>query len=298
MSKAEYEHHEQFSRSTSALPVEFYYVDQSHPRYEMPFHWHVEVEFITVLHGKLKLLLNGQVVCLDETTSVFIPGGVIHGGFPNASDVVYKCIVLNVENLLQSSPSRPINSTLFNNLFSNIFQAIPNSSVAGQTITSIFDELDRKRPGYEFFITGNLWNFFGAVYREGLFSEEPDDGPTIQYAKQFKQALRKIRDEYYLPLTLQDVSAAANMAPKYFCRIFRKITGQTFVEYLNHYRIDRAVELMYASDKSLTEISLQCGFNELSYFSRIFRKYKGMSPREYRQQYAPDSVGTDSEAPE
>ena len=287
MNKAEYEHHEQLMHGTSAFPVEFYFVDQHHPRYEMPFHWHVEVEFITVLRGNLKLLLNGQVVQLDENTSAFIPGGVIHGGFPKEPDVVYKCMVLNIDHFLQAFPSKPVNSTLFNNSFTSIFQSIPNDSTAGQIIIDMFDEITAKRPGYEFFITGNLWRFFGAVYRDGLFYEEQEECSTMQYAKQFKQALRKIRDEYYMPLTLQEVSGAANMAPKYFCRIFRKITGQTFVEYLNHYRIDRAVEQMYTSDKSLTEISLQCGFNELSYFSRIFRKYKGVSPREFRQNNVP-----------
>ena len=51
--------HERAVRGTFDFPIELYYVDPSHPRYEMPFHWHMEHELILVLQGTLHLSVDG-----------------------------------------------------------------------------------------------------------------------------------------------------------------------------------------------------------------------------------------------
>lgn len=48
--------HESSTRGTFDFPIELYYVDKMHPRYEMPFHWHMEFELMLVLSGEFSLL--------------------------------------------------------------------------------------------------------------------------------------------------------------------------------------------------------------------------------------------------
>ena len=52
--------HENTARGTSGFPIELYYVDRSHPRYEMPFHWHLEHEIMLVLSGSFSLSVDGK----------------------------------------------------------------------------------------------------------------------------------------------------------------------------------------------------------------------------------------------
>lgn len=51
-------YHENKSRGTFGFPIQLYYVDSSHPQYEMPFHWHMECELILVLGGKFHLSIT------------------------------------------------------------------------------------------------------------------------------------------------------------------------------------------------------------------------------------------------
>ena len=145
--------------------------------------------------------------------------------------------------------------------------------------------------GYHFFTIGLLWQFIGSVFRENQYHPAPDiPQHSPQSAQQIRNVLERIRKDYPSRLTLEDLSAEAAMSPKYFCRVFRQITGHTPIDYLNYYRVERAAERIYATDESITDIGLHCGFNELSYFSRMFRKYKGMSPQEYRKSIRTSSL--------
>ena len=85
-------------------------------------------------------------------------------------------------------------------------------------------------------------------------------------------------------LTLAELEAAeAALEPKYFCRVFRQITGRTPINYLNYYRVECAAELLCTTQGSITDIALECGFGDVSYFSRMFRRYKGQTPGQYRR---------------
>ena len=70
--------HEHAPRGTFDFPIELYYVDPSHPRYEMPFHWHMEHELILVLQGVLRLSVEGEAFELAPGDCMLIADGAIH----------------------------------------------------------------------------------------------------------------------------------------------------------------------------------------------------------------------------
>lgn len=82
--------------------------------------------------------------------------------------------------------------------------------------------------------------------------------------------------------SLQDAASHAAMSVPTFTRFFRRMTGTTFIAYLNQWRINRACTLLNESETPILDISLTVGFNNLSHFNRQFRRIVGMAPREYR----------------
>jgi len=73
-----------------------------------------------------------------------------------------------------------------------------------------------------------------------------------------------------------------NMSPSHFRRAFKQVTGQSFVLYLNHFRIAKAQELLVSTDKSIAEVGMEVGFCDQSYFGLIFRRCTQMTPHFYR----------------
>ena len=93
--------------------------------------------------------------------------------------------------------------------------------------------------------------------------------------------LEVIENHYADCITLEDLSQAAGMNSKYFCRYFKDMTHRTPVDYLNYYRIEQACFKLVTSNESIADIGLSCGFNDVSYFIKTFKKYKGMTPKKY-----------------
>ena len=86
---------------TFDFPLELYHVESAHPRYEMPFHWHMDTELLLVSEGEFQLYLDGEEIHLHAGESTYIPAGAVHGGSPQ--DCVYECIVFDAERFFQDS---------------------------------------------------------------------------------------------------------------------------------------------------------------------------------------------------
>lgn len=84
-------------------------------------------------------------------------------------------------------------------------------------------------------------------------------------------------------IALGDVAHAVNMSAFYFCKIFRKVTGVTFVDYLARLRIENVKTLLLDPHKRISEAAFEAGFQSLSQFNRVFRRIVGEAPTVYRE---------------
>ena len=109
-----------------------------------------------------------------------------------------------------------------------------------------------------------------------------------QYNKKEQQRLSVIYDyidKYFSEkITVADMASLVNLSKEAFCRYFKKMTRLTFIEFLNHYRVNQAKRLLRL-DLNITEVSYASGFEGLSYFNRTFKKYTGDSPSSFRKKY-------------
>ena len=103
------DYNEKIEHGTPDFPIAFYHVDEHHSRYNMPFHWHKEMELIQVQSGFLRLYLDDREILAQTGDVILIEEGVIHGGIPE--HCVYECAVFDLKAtlmhtcLLYTSPS-------------------------------------------------------------------------------------------------------------------------------------------------------------------------------------------------
>lgn len=98
------------------------------------------------------------------------------------------------------------------------------------------------------------------------------------------RAIEYINRNYHRRLSLAEVSQkAAFMTPSHFCRLFKRFTGMTFVEFVNRTRVEAAKALLKGNSAPVKEISSMVGFASPQYFARVFKRHTGLSPLQYRR---------------
>ena len=102
--------------------------------------------------------------------------------------------------------------------------------------------------------------------------------------------LRRARDHadrnYAEPLTLDDLAGVAHLSKYHFTRLFKATYGLTPMEHVSLRRIERAQDLLRATNLTVTEVCFAVGFSSLGTFSRRFRELVGESPRDFQRRYA------------
>lgn len=100
------------------------------------------------------------------------------------------------------------------------------------------------------------------------------------------ELIEYINYHYDKNISLKQVAKLYFVNEKYLGRVFKSETGYTFHRYLNHVRINHAISYLETTEKSILDISLDCGFENVTYFNRCFMKFYGMTPTQYRRRYS------------
>ena len=96
--------------------------------------------------------------------------------------------------------------------------------------------------------------------------------------------VQRVMREHEQPLSAGALAAELGMTESRFSRFFRRATGSTFPEFVNRVRVNHAGQLLMESDRPVSSICYEVGFNNISNFNRRFLEVKGVTPSEYRRQ--------------
>jgi AraC-like DNA-binding protein len=110
------------------------------------------------------------------------------------------------------------------------------------------------------------------------FTQEPYE----MKSRRIKTIHQYLQKNYSKKITIEEMAALINMSESGFCHFFKKRTQKSFVEYLNDLRIGEASRMLLETTNTISEISFNCGFNNISNFNRIFKKKKGVIPSLFR----------------
>lgn len=145
-------------------------------------------------------------------------------------------------------------------------------------------ELQAREPGFAFMATATFMQIIGQLSRLYGSSPSPDGKALLRIGEALSHLERNIHQE----MDLEELANIANMSQRSFLRVFQSATGASPLAWVIGQRINRACSLLRRTDRRITEIAFDVGFNDSNYFTRQFRKITGFSPREYRMRRGVD----------
>src|SRR5574344_1027608 len=275
---------ELLQRGNAFFPIQYYLSNTANPLYNLPLHWHFEMELIHIVKGSYTMFVDNSEKILHENDMCLITGGILHGDGKKIGKCLYESVVFDPEMIRIKNYSADdfISQIVDRKVYMEDVIPSDNGEMYSK-VNELFTMMRKKPDGYELFTTGILFEIMGILKSEKMYYEKSlvPTGKKIR-SEQLKAVLDFIQEKYSEQLTLEQMAETADLSPKYFCRVFREMTHHTPVEYLNLFRINNACNKLRNSDDPIIEIAYSCGFNDFSYFIKIFKRYKGMTPFKYR----------------
>ena len=273
-------------RGSVSYPMEYYKINTEDPDYDLPYHWHIEFEFIHILRGEYTLFAGTKEYVLKTGDFFLMSSGILHGDSERfRGKCVYESLVFDPNiMMINNYLTVPFLERLMEGEF--YFSILRNTedAEACRILSELFKTVKTQREGYAYSTISLLFQLMGYIDSNKLYEQNEHfmkEGGKLIW---LKCVMNLIKQKYGEQISLAQMADSAGFSPKYFCRVFHEVTHYTPMEYLNQYRINRAAEMLFTTDSSIEDIAYDCGFNDISYFIKLFKRYKNKTPLKYRSE--------------
>ncbi len=233
-------------------------------------HWHFDHELAVCESGEATISLNQTTYTLRKGQCIFLRGQSIHSILSEPDTTVY--VALFSDSLIRRITD---NYCLPDPVFADHFHVV-------ETLEKIRSVDFHKARFYDEMCNALMQQLITEIFSRLEIKREQISVSGV--TEQYKNLLYDI-DENVENYSFEKAVAYMHMSDAYFSRFFKKISGMTFSQYLNHIRVNRAIDLIREGKLSMTEISRLCGFDTIRNFNRVFRQITGYSPRELPDGY-------------
>lgn len=234
--------------------------------------WHENIEILRFVEGEAVVTVGDTVYRVGVDDIVVIGADMLH---TVTADVYtrYTCTIIDREYLQANG----IDTSAF------AFQTVIRDEALDAACVNIEQAVLAYREGQAYADVAargavlSLTALLCARYITGHVHAESAGATAV------KQAVRIIRRRYVEDLTLDTLAEEVGVSKYHLTRLFRRMTGDTIVTFLNRVRCDNARHLLASGDHTVSETCALCGFDNLSYFSKTFYRMVGVLPSAYRK---------------
>jgi len=250
------------------------------------WHFHPELELVFIDNASGTRHVGEHVSSYEGSDLVLIGSYIPHLNFDYGVQSDYEKTVLHLqEDFLSEMVESTPELSAFRTLFRDATHGVAFGNEVKRAVGPRLKRLGELSGFPQFLEVLNILQSLASATDKELLHVNPYQNG---FHRKEQERLRRIYDlidaRYREHISIEEAAATANLGKEAFCRYFKKMTRLTFVEFLNHYRINHA-KRMLRLDKSITEVCFHCGFESLSYFNRIFRKYAGEPPSAFRKRF-------------
>ncbi|MGM9682424.1 MAG: AraC family transcriptional regulator [Eubacteriales bacterium] len=251
-------------------------------------HNHMAVEILRVVHGQVHAMVNNVPYDMYEGDIVIANPFDVHATYITKADSFNEFHVINFDmSILRNNTNADFDSyiDLIEQNKLNYQTFIPHthscSARLNETAQMIHNSYNARNTSVGFMnILSGLYRLCSELEQFG-FTHADEDKNRLSQSAFSREIVQYVSKNYDKQITTADAAEHFHYSISYFCRYFKSVFSQTFVEYLNRYRITVAHSLSRDQYHTLEALAEAVGFNTYNLFASCFKKYTGYTPKEY-----------------
>ncbi len=270
----------------ASFPFQYYYEDiWDFDLHCVDWHWHPELEYVYVRSGRAVCLIAGEKVTVPAGKALLINSRVIHRFEAEGSTVIPNAVYSPF--LLAPEGSRVYQKYIYPFTargpgFLLFDPAVPWENTCIRQMNRVF-EIQEKQGGNEIGTVALLLAFWEELTRHWHSdSVKKETAPDRTNQVRLQIMMQYIQEHYQENIRLEDIADTVHIGKSTALQIFQKGIHQPPVAYLIRYRLKQAAVLLTTTEKKITGIAEETGFESSTYFCRKFRELYGMTPKDYR----------------
>lgn len=251
-------------------------------------HFHNVCQIIYVADGMVRIDIDNKTYTVSKNAIVFISNLERHS--VNILKSPYKRYVISLTQdfshmMLKDSALLSILVQRPENFSHVIGLSDGNAENMLEILNAMLRESSQKKAFWNLRLSSLVIELLIRLYRiSSAFFPVNDTNNAVKIVTEIQ---KYIIQNGHNGISLEMMAAQHFVSKYYLTRIFKKITGYTFKDYLILHRLSIAKDLLIHTDKSVTEVCYYSGYNNINHFIRIFKAYEGITPYQYKKAYIP-----------
>lgn len=278
---------ETIQHGSKEYPFHFYYDNlELFDFHCIEWHWHTEFEFVYVETGTVYFGISDKQFALSEGQGVFINSKILHRYFSQGKAIVPNFVLMPYfiaaqDSLIYQKYVLPI-------MASPMDYQIFSSDIPWQAqALSLMREMmaaQEKASDVELVSSYLIQKIWHILYQN---TDVEHMGKKENYSASSQARLQLmmqyIHQKFAYNISLSDIANQAKVSKSTALNLFQRYLGISPVTYLINYRLQEAAKLLASTEKKVTVISKDTGFDNVDYFCKAFKKYYKLTPTEYRK---------------
>lgn len=278
---------ETIQHGSKEYPFHFYYDNlELFDFHCIEWHWHTEFEFVYVETGTVYFGISDKQFALSEGQGVFINSKILHRYFSQGNAIVPNFVLMPYfiaaqDSLIYQKYVLPIMASPMDyQIFSS---DIPWQAQALSLMREIM-AAQEKASDVELvnsYLIQKIWHILYQNTDVEHMGKKENYSASSQARLQLM--MQYIHQKFAYNISLSDIADQAKVSKSTALNLFQRYLGISPVTYLINYRLQEAAKLLASTEKKVTVISKDTGFDSVDYFCKAFKKYYKLTPTEYRK---------------
>ncbi len=262
-------------------------IERHRGRPKVPYHYHDLCELLLLRGGRGERIVGDRFSTVEGRDLILVGPALPHGWLASPetadeADMEFVVVLFTRESLgLELLAKRE---------FADVAQLVHRASrglawpaaVARQVEDRLFG-LEARPPSGQLLVALEVLGILAQAPAEELVSRDYNVRGVEREHAALAAVLELIQTRGRETISLRQAARSVHMSVPSFTRFFRRMTGTSFIDHLNEWRIRQACAMLRTTDDRVLDVAVRCGFHNLSHFNRQFRRRRGMSPVAWRK---------------